>query len=91
MMDYLCRYEQLDLDFAHVCRTLGVKAELPTLNVSAGRGANWRDFYDDETEMAVRKYYAADIRLFGYEFAKEIPESRTRPPFTPKVLDERLQ
>lgn len=79
MMDYLCRYEQLELDFAHVCRTLGVKAELPTINVSAGRGADWRHFYDAETEMAVRKHYAADIRLFGYEFAQEAQNPRHPP------------
>lgn len=69
MMDFLCRYERLELDFAHVCRTLGVTRKLPKFNVSAGKEADWRDFYDEETELSVRQHYAADIRLFGYEFA----------------------
>jgi chondroitin 4-sulfotransferase 11 len=68
MMNYLCRYERLAQDFAHVCRKLRIKRELPLLNASENKTKSWQDFYDEKTAAAVRRLYAADIDIFGYEF-----------------------
>src|SRR5581483_2147706 len=69
MMDYLCRHERLDQDIEHVCRVLGVKRHLKETNVTEKPSTDWRSFYNEATEAAVRRLYAQDIEQFGYEFS----------------------
>ncbi|THD82044.1 MAG: hypothetical protein E7812_04360 [Phenylobacterium sp.] len=64
--DYVMRYESLQQDFDAVCDRLQIPRQtLPRRNQSA-RGAV-QDYYDDETVDLVRRLFAEDIELFGYE------------------------
>lgn len=71
LVDFLGRYESLATDFAHVCRRLGIEAELGRANTSA-RG-DYRDYYTPRLAALVRDHFAEDVERFGYEFAAAAP------------------
>lgn len=58
--DFVGRFERLNEDFAHVCKVIGVEAELPHLNASRGE-------IDDPpgAREAVRAAYAEDVERFA--------------------------
>lgn len=66
LVDFIGRYEHLREDFHTICSKLGVRANLPTLNVS--NTTPYQEFYDDETKALVGRAYAEDIEYFGYQF-----------------------
>jgi hypothetical protein len=66
LLDFIGRFEQLDEDFAEVCRRIGVRAELP--HVKTTSHAHYRDFYDDETRAIVARAFAQDLERFDYRF-----------------------
>jgi hypothetical protein len=64
--DAILRFETLQADFDAVCDRLSIPRQaLPVRNRSA-RGAA-AGYYDEETVEVVRKAYAEDIALFGYD------------------------
>lgn len=68
IVDFVGRFETLESDFAHVCATVGLPTpELPRENVSPQR-KEYRGYYSGETRSLVAKYFARDIKNFGYEF-----------------------
>lgn len=66
LLDYICRFENLQDDFSHVCKVLGKKAELPHINASKHK--NYRDYYDEESRKIVANWYSKDIQNFNYHF-----------------------
>jgi hypothetical protein len=66
LVDFVGRFENLDADFAAICSRIGVSASLPKLNIS--NTTPYREFYGDETRELVRRTFAPDIALFGYDF-----------------------
>jgi hypothetical protein len=66
LVDFVGRFENLEADFAAICARIGVPASLPRLNVS--NTTPYREFYGDETRELVRRAFAPDIELFGYDF-----------------------
>ena len=66
LVNFLGRYETLEDDFHHVCRQIGIQAQLPRLNVSQHR--DYRSCYDDTTAELVATRWRRDIELFGYDF-----------------------
>ena len=66
MVDFLIRYEALADGFAIVARRLGKGVVLPMINKS--KHDHFTNYYDDETREIVRRAYARDIELFGYDF-----------------------
>jgi hypothetical protein len=66
LVDFVGRFENLEADFAAICARIGVPASLPRLNVSNTRP--YREFYSGETRELVRRIFAPDIELFGYDF-----------------------
>jgi hypothetical protein len=66
LVDFVGRVEQIDLDFAHVCRQIGIEAKLQRVN-DAPR-AHYREFYTPETRDLVAREFAREIEMFGYEF-----------------------
>ena len=66
VVDFVGRFERLDVDFAHVCSQIGVKRRLPKLNRTRRRP--FREFYDANLVELITKTYEPDIRLFEYEF-----------------------
>ena len=66
LVDFVGRFENLDSDFASICARIGISASLPKLNVSNTKP--YRSFYGDETRELVRRAFAPDVALFGYDF-----------------------
>ncbi len=71
LVSYVGRYECIPEDFAHVCRELGRPSKrLPRANASRSPGQRaWWEYYDDELEAAVGRYYHNDVTYFGYRFS----------------------
>ena len=67
LVSFIGRYEELERDFRHVCEQLGVKVDLPKLNVSR-KSRSYKEYYDDRLVEMVREKYQPDIDLFDYSF-----------------------
>jgi len=65
-VDLIGRYEKLADDFETICKRIGITASLRWLNVS--RTKPYQEYYTPETIRLVRKAFAPDIALFGYDF-----------------------
>ena len=66
LVNFVGRYENINEDFQTICNRIGIRAELPMANVSKTKP--YQEYYAPETVELVRKTFAADIRLFGYDF-----------------------
>lgn len=66
MVNFIGRFENLAQDWATVCGTIGIDAELPHLNQHKEPG--YREYYTDRTRDIVAERYREDIETFGYEF-----------------------
>jgi len=66
LTDFTGRFESLEQDFSHICRTIGITATLPKINATAHR--DYRSYYNDKTRKMVADYFQEDIRLFRYMF-----------------------
>lgn len=66
LVDFVGKFETLDTDFRSICARIGIAAVLPKLNVS--NETPYRQYYTDETRDLVRRTFAPDIKLFGYDF-----------------------
>jgi hypothetical protein len=66
LVDFVGRYERLSEDFERICRILGIRTRLPHRN-RADR-SHYREYYTPRTVEIVRRKYARDIELFGYDF-----------------------
>jgi len=65
-VDFIGKYEELNADFANICRRLEIQASLPTLNVSKTRP--YQSYYNAKTIELVRETFAPDILAFNYAF-----------------------
>jgi hypothetical protein len=65
-VDRVLRFESLEADFGSLMDELGRDATLPHLKASSRR--SYREYYDDATADIVRRVFAPDLELFGYEF-----------------------
>ncbi|HEX4342759.1 MAG TPA: sulfotransferase family 2 domain-containing protein [Verrucomicrobiae bacterium] len=72
IVDFVGYFERLQPDFAKVCKTLEVRAELPKNNVTSHK--DYRTYYTPATRDLVAKHFQRDIELFGYEF-DSLPET----------------
>lgn len=66
-VDYVGRFEDLEVAFETIRCTLGIEATLPHRN-RAPRRRKYRKYYSDDTAELVREVYADDIELLEYEF-----------------------
>ena len=64
MVDFLGRYERLEIDFATLARRLGLNAALGRMNAS--QHPHFADCYDRETAAIAARHYDRDVVLFGY-------------------------
>jgi hypothetical protein len=68
-LDFLIRYEQLDEQFAEVCRRLDIPGRpLPKYNRSVRE--HYSHYYDDELEALVREMFQEEIAFAGYRFER---------------------
>jgi hypothetical protein len=80
LVDFIGKIENLEDDFATVCRTIGLPdIRLPWLNSREGWKVDkqaldrkdplyYRSYFTAETRELVRKRYQKDIEMFGYDF-----------------------
>lgn len=67
-VDMVGRLENLHDDWQQICDRLGVKSTMPHLrNVQADRRHSYPDFHTPESKAVVRKLYARDFEVFGYD------------------------
>lgn len=68
VVDYIGRYENLEDDFKHVCRHLGIPCKDKLMNEKkASRDKGEIDhWYNDDDLMRVRSIYADEVDFFGY-------------------------
>lgn len=69
LTDFLGRFENLQEDFATICRRLGIPApELPHKRKATDRERDYRKYYNDRTAALVAQHFKRDIELLGYSF-----------------------
>ena len=66
VVDFICRFENLNSDFANVCARLNLNVSLP--HVKASNRGHYTDYYDEETSEIVKAWFKKDIETFGYVF-----------------------
>jgi hypothetical protein len=66
LVDFVGRYETLAQDFAQLCHSLNLAAQLPHINQTQHR--DYRSYYNERTQQRVAEHFAADIAFFGYQF-----------------------
>lgn len=67
-LDMIFRYERYDLEIKIINETFKmVPCEQTRLNGSL-QGADYRNFYTEETKQLVRELYPRDVKILGYTF-----------------------
>jgi chondroitin 4-sulfotransferase 11 len=66
-LDFLGRFENIDLDFDFINSKLGLYSQLKHLNKS--NNASYCEFYSDEMIKIVSQVYREDILIFNYKFS----------------------
>lgn len=68
-VDFVIRYENLNEDFAEVCRRLELPTQdLPHLKSGIRKKHHYSEYYDEETKALVAERHKNDIQLLGYAF-----------------------
>jgi len=69
IVDFVGRYENIDADFAHVCRQIGIdNPGLIHINNSRISHGDYHEWYDPDTMAIVKQISEPTIRMFGYEY-----------------------
>jgi hypothetical protein len=67
LVDYIGRFENLQSDFDHICKTVGLpQTQLTVENVSNKK--NFREYYNEKSKAIVAKVFNDDIQTFDYKF-----------------------
>ena len=66
LVDYVGRFESLNEDSGHVCRELGLQAELGHAKPSSRGG--YQQYYTETGRAIIERHFAEDIAAFGYTF-----------------------
>lgn len=67
VMDFIGRFESLELDFAHVCKLHG-RPDLTLPRLRPGTGQGYREAYTEQMADLVADIYRRDIDALGYDF-----------------------
>lgn len=68
-VDYIGKVENLDEDFAKICKKIGMPYhKLPKLNISKKTSNNYTYLYTNRAMEIVSEYYKEDINYFQYKF-----------------------
>ncbi|NIU87939.1 MAG: sulfotransferase family 2 domain-containing protein, partial [Nitrosopumilaceae archaeon] len=60
------RFENLNEDFDHVSRQIGIETKLPHVNKSSH--SYYKSYYNTKTRDMIAEGFREDIELFGYDF-----------------------
>lgn len=66
IVDFVGRFENIQEDFNHVLKEIGIIADLQFKN--KGNRTAYKDYYNKDTIKKVAEIYKKDIDLFGYEY-----------------------
>ena len=68
-LDFVGRYESIQKSFDEICARVGIPSSaLPKKNVSKHKP--YTEYYDAGLAAQVGRFYATDLRMFGYEFPR---------------------
>jgi len=65
-LDFVGFFENLEKDFNHIARCIGINETLPRSNAS--KHTSYVDYYNEESANIVANVYAEDIKMLGYSF-----------------------
>ena len=65
LVDFVCRFENLQSDFEKVCEKLGFPA-VRLEKVNSTDATNYQSFYDNELKEMTREFYRKDFEFFDY-------------------------
>lgn len=65
-VDFVGRYERLDVDFSHVADVIGLPPQLRLPRLQTAPGLDPAGYYTPATIDLVRQRYRRDVELFGY-------------------------
>ena len=65
LVDEIIRFEELEDGWDYICSKIGLK-DVPLPHINRGRGINYRELYEEDTEQIVRDFYKVDFDTFGY-------------------------
>ena len=69
LVDYIGKFENIDNDFAHICKYLAIENKLSHLNKSFKKKTkNYKEYYNKSSIEIVRSVFKRDIKHFGYDF-----------------------
>lgn len=71
--DYVGKLENINEDFANICKRLDIEVELPHLNKTSHKP--YQEYYDEETKEIIGRVYAEDLSAFGYTFEESTRQS----------------
>jgi len=66
LVNYICRFENINHDFNYVCRKLGKTVSLP--HTKASEHDHYKVYYDKETIEIVARWFKEDIKRFSYVY-----------------------
>lgn len=66
-LDFIGRFEQLQQDFAEVCRRIGLDAK-PLRHLKNSHRGDYHDYFTPELARSVAKTWGEEIEAFGYRF-----------------------
>ena len=69
MVDFVCRYENLQEDFNFLCCKIGQEPK-NLCRANKTNHKNYTEYYDNETIDIVSEKYAKDIEYFNYKFGE---------------------
>ena len=70
-LDFIGRFEKLEVDFAQVCQRIGASDIKPlSCLADATDRRPYTAFYDTETRLMIAQRYAEEIEMFGYKYGE---------------------
>ena len=68
-VNFVGRYENLESDFLHVARSIGLPSAIRLLRLQAAPfKVRYADYYTPDTRDVTARRFARDIELFSYQF-----------------------
>lgn len=64
--DFIGRFENINDDWNHICKKIGIRKNLPITNKTKHK--HYRDYYNEETRKFVTRFYENDLNVFNYKF-----------------------
>lgn len=66
-VDFVGKFESINMDFTKVCRDLNIQNNLSVHNKGKKRNACWKHFYTDYSRDKIADLYQLDFQIFKYK------------------------